>query len=63
MIYYEFSSIIYIFDLHKKINNDFNYVYKVLDLLFFKFKFDNKEPKDKIIKFKNFLSQKEKNNI
>ena len=63
MIYYEFSSIIYIFDLHKKINNDFNYVYKVLDLLFFKFNFDNKEPKDRIIKFKNFLRQKEKNNI
>ena len=60
-IFHELSSVINIFDLYKNINKDFNYVYSVLDLLLYKFKYFTEEQKNKIINFKKSLMKKKKN--
>jgi hypothetical protein len=61
LIYHEFFTIDYHFDLYKKINNNFNYVYQFLEHLIQKFEFKlNKKQIDRIKKFKNRLIMKEK---
>jgi len=50
-------------DLYRVINNNFNYIYKILDLILSKFTYFNHSQKNWIIYIKNQLMKKEKNMI
>ena len=61
LIYSELLTIDYHFDLCKRINNGFDYVYKILERILQQFSFYTNEQKYRIINLKKRLFQKEKN--
>ena len=61
LIYSELLTIDYHFDLCKRINNGFDYVYKILEKILQQFSFYTNEQKYRIISLKKRLFQKEKN--
>ena len=61
LIYSELLTIDYHFDLCKRINNGFIYVYKILERILQQFSFYTNEQKYRIINLKKRLFQKEKN--
>ena len=60
LIYNELLTIDYHFDLCKRINNEFGYVYKILERILNHFSFFTNEQKSRIINLKNRFIQKEK---
>jgi glycosyltransferase involved in cell wall biosynthesis len=60
LIYSELLTIDYHFDLCKRINNEFGYVYKILERILNHFSFFTNEQKSRIINLKNRFIQKEK---
>ena len=60
LIYNELFYIVHNFDLNKIINNNFNYFFKILELILSKFTFYNNQQKFRIINLKNQLIKKRK---
>ena len=59
LVYKELFTIDYYFDLSKVINNNFNYVFFILDNITKKFKFYSFKQKYRIFTLKNKIVQKE----